>query len=475
MEIKSNRLKQKTLILIISVVFVCGLFSFSAMTSFFLMSHEKFVKKSMYNLLEGVADNSLQEGQFAGDINEKIEWTFQNTNLHVYRFYSIEELNRNIPFDLNGEDLISGVEFHKLEDGEAVFQKVLSHDPNIALLTLVYPVMADGMLESVLFHFMPVNIYLVDQVLPLLILSLGIIISLIVFIFVRKFFYKYKSQLDDLKMAAIQVSEGNYDTKVRSNSLDELGEISNAFNMMSEALKNDHERMKDFIADVSHEIKTPLTYIKSYNHALLDGMIQTEEEQTKIFMLIDREAGRLQRLIQNFLDFAKLDAQSLELNKQPIVFAQLIEEVMAKYDPIFKEKNMQLKMELDYDVIINGDEDRIEQIIQNIVQNAIIYSKREGRIEFKLSMNDSNCLLSISDNGRGISKENLSIITNRFVRVDKVSSLRDSGTGIGLSIVEKLMTLHDGEMFIESELGVGTKVNLLFPVIECDYMEMVEE
>ena len=120
-------------------------------------------------------------------------------------------------------------------------------------------------------------------------------------------------------------------------------------------------------------------------------------------------------------------------------------------------------MDLNYDIIIDCDEDRIEQIIQNIVQNAVLYKKAEGQMRIVLEMDASNCVLSISDNGRGISEENLAIITNRFVRVDKVSSLKDNGTGIGLSIVEKLMNLHGGNMFIESELGVGTKVSLIFP------------
>mgnify|MGYP003448577706 FL=1 len=354
-------------------------------------------------------------------------------------------------------------EIQTLESGEAFFKKVRTYNPDIALLTAVYPVIEDELLEQLLFLYLPVNSFYIDVVVPFYIFGLGVITSVIVYIFVKKFFCKYMNRLKDVKMAAIQVSQGNYDTKIWSNNFDEIDEISNAFNTMSEALKNDHQRMKDFIADISHEIKTPLTYIKSYNHALLDGIVQNEEEQMKIFKLIDRETSRLQRLIQNFLDFAKLDAQSLELNKVPIVFAQLIEDVMAKYDPIFKEQNMDLKMDLNYDIIIDCDEDRIEQIIQNIVQNAVLYKKAEGQMRIVLEMDASNCVLSISDNGRGISEENLAIITNRFVRVDKVSSLKDNGTGIGLSIVEKLMNLHGGNMFIESELGVGTKVSLIFP------------
>ena len=137
-----------------------------------------------------------------------------------------------------------------------------------------------------------------------------------------------------------------------------------------------------------------------------------------------------------------------------------------KYELIFKDKNIKLEMHLDYDVIIFADEDRLEHIIQNIIQNAIRYSKEDTRIDITMERQADNCILAISDNWIGISEENLSLITNRFVRVNKVRSRKESGTGLGLSIVEKIMELHEGKMIIESQLGAGTTVKLVFPAVQ---------
>ena len=334
-------------------------------------------------------------------------------------------------------------------------------------LTLTYPILENGIIKQLLFIYYPIIDRSVNSII-LLLCSLIFIISAAgaTFIFAKQLFGKSFHQLKDIKQAAIEISNGNYDSKIWKSSTDEIGEVTEVFNMMSDALKDNQQRTKEFIEDISHEIKTPLTYIKTYNQALLDGIIQEKDDQTKCYRLIDRETNRLQKLIQNFLDFSKLDSQVVELNKQPIVFAQSIEDIMMKYEPIFTENNIQLNMTLNYDVIIDADEERIEQVIQNIVQNAIRYSKNEPCIRLSLEKQEDTCILAISDNGTGISKEHLSIITNRFIRVNKVRSRKESGTGIGLSIVEKLMTLHKGEMVIESELNVGTTVKLVFPLYE---------
>lgn len=250
--------------------------------------------------------------------------------------------------------------------------------------------------------------------------------------------------------------------------MDEIGEITAAFNTMSEAIRDDRQRISDFIADLSHEMKTPLTYIDSYNQILIDGLVTDETEKEKYMKLIARETKRLQNLVQNLLDLAKLNANSVVLQNQPIVFVQLIEELMCKFEPILVEKNLSLNVMVNYGIIIDGDEERLEQIIQNIIQNAIQYSREGGVITVTLTDQGENCLLSIMDNGIGISKENLEIITNRFIREKKITSRYETGTGIGLSIVERLMDLHGGKMTIHSELHVGTIVNLQFPILQCE-------
>jgi len=402
-------------------------------------------------------------------IQEAINWTETNLNLNIYVFDNTEDFMARFPSTIDKNKVLSVSDQQQLEQGNIVIKNIKTLDPELNLLLFFQPIIEDNKIENLLFLHVPINnmkdVELVFSRITILIAILSVVSAIMIH---QKLFGKSYNQLLDIKLAAIEVSRGNLDTRIAKDSSDELGEISEEFNTMSITLKKEQNRIKEFMEDFSHEIKSPLALVKIYNQALIDNIIQTPEEQQKYHHLIDRETNRLQKLIQNFLDFAKLDAQSVELERLPIVFAQSLEDIMMKYELTFKEKNIKLDMKLDYDIIISADQDRLEQIIQNIIFNAIKYSKDEPRINIIMERKAETCVLAISDNGLGISEEHLSVITNRFIRVKKVRSRKESGTGLGLSIVEKLMDLHGGKLTIESQLGVGTTVKLIFPVIEAE-------
>ena len=436
--------------------------TYCVLNALYFRNHEKDISAEMISLM------NMIEKDF-NHVQESIDWTTRNLNHSIYLYKNVEEMWDLIPLDVNKGDLLSQQDITKLEAGELITNSLSQKIGNTSytLLTFFYPVMKNDMLHAILFTYYPVQMMPVEDLINFLInLVLILLVITITFILTKKSFKKSYLQLQDIKQAAIQVSNGNFDMQIWQNSNDEVGEITEVFNKMSTALKDDRDRIQEFMEDISHEIKTPLTYIKTYNQALMDGIIQNPKDQHKSYSLINRETIRLQKLIQNFLDFTKLDAHAVELNNQPIAFAEIIEYIMLKYEPIFHEKKITLHMHLDYEVIIDGDEERIEQVIQNIVQNAIRYSKEQPRINIVLEQHGDTCVLAISDNGIGISDEHLSVITNRFIRVNKVRSRKESGTGIGLSIVEKIMDLHGGKLLIESHLGIGTTVKLLFPMLK---------
>ncbi|MGM9922617.1 MAG: sensor histidine kinase [Bacillus sp. (in: firmicutes)] len=459
MAFKSS-IKQKSFLIIIVSILLTIFLSYSLLIQFYSNSHENHMKTYISSLLAEIEKDYDQ-------IQESIEWTAQNLNLQIHMFKDTEELLASIPSHINENQVLSISDQQQLEMGNVVINKMKATDRALNLLLFIHPIVKNKAIENLLFVHVPFNnMKKEESVFSVLTILLALLAAGVTIIIAKRTFGKSFKQLQDIKLAAIEVSKGNFDAKIWKKSSDEIGEITEAFNMMSTALKDERKRIREYMQDISHEIKTPLTLIKSYNQALMDRMIQDKEDQQKCYRLIDRETNRLQKLFQNFLDFAKLDASTVELEKQPIVFAQSIEDIMTKYKLIFHEKNIKLNMVLDYDVIIQADEERLEQIIQNIVRNAIKYSKDEARIDIVLERKATTCVLAISDNGVGISEEHLSVITNRFVRVNKVRSRKESGTGLGLSIVEKLMALHGGEMTIESQLGVGTTVKLEFPVLQ---------
>jgi len=455
-------IKYRFRLLIVASILLTTILTYQLLVVFYSHCHERYLTNYYRSLLVEIENDYTH-------IKEATKWTESNLNLKIHTLDSIEALRVRIPNSIDSNKVISVNQKKMLESGHTIVNRIQTVDDKLQLLVFIHPIMQENKMEKILFMHVPFNnlkergalFSSVTILLAILSASITVIISM-------KLFKKPFNQLHNIKLATIEVAKGNLDAQVLNHSNDELGEFTEEFNYMSTALKNEHTRIKEFMEDISHEIKTPLALVKNYNQALMDQIVQSEEEKQKCYHVIGRETNRLQKLIQNFLDFAKLNAQSVELESHPIVLAQIIEDIMIKYELTFKEKNIKLDMKLDYDVIILSDEDRLEQIIQNIIQNAIRYSKSDPRIEITMESTEDTCVLAISDNGIGISEEHLSVITNRFVRVNKVRSRKESGTGLGLSIVEKLMVLHGGKMTIESQLEVGTTVKLEFPILNCN-------
>ena len=455
-------IKYRFRLLIVTSILLTTILTYQLLVVFYSQCHERYLTNYYISLLVEIENDY-------NHIKEATEWTESNLNLKIHVLNNIEALQDRIPNSIDTNKVISVRQKKMLESGHTIVNRIRTVDDKLQLLIFIHPIMQENKIEKILFMHVPFNNLKERGALfsgvTVLVALLSAGITVIIF---RKFFKKPLDQLQDIKLAAIEVSKGNLDSQILNYSDDEVGELSEEFNVMSTKLKNEQIRIKEFMEDISHEIKTPLALVKNYNQAMMDNIVQSEAEKQKCYHVIDRETNRLQKLIQNFLDFAKLDAHSVELERQPIVLAQFVEDLMVKYELTFKEKNIKLDMKLDYDIIISADEDRLEQIIQNIIQNTIKYSKDEPRINIIMERTEKTCILAIADNGVGISEEHLSTITNRFVRVNKVRSRKESGTGLGLSIVEKLMDLHGGKMTIESQLGAGTTVKLEFPVLEAD-------
>ena len=161
-----------------------------------------------------------------------------------------------------------------------------------------------------------------------------------------------------------------------------------------------------------------------------------------------------------------MDSKTFVLKPAPVAFAQFIEDVMEAYEYTLSDKKIALYMDLDPDVIIKGEERRLEQIIVNIVDNAIRYTTEGGSLKIKLTKESGTCTLLVEDTGMGISEEHIHKITERFYRVNKARTRYDGGSGLGLSIVAKLINLHQGTIRFESEVDVGTKVFLTFPLMK---------
>ncbi|KDN57225.1 two-component system histidine kinase PnpS [Exiguobacterium sp. AB2] len=235
------------------------------------------------------------------------------------------------------------------------------------------------------------------------------------------------------------------------------------FNDISE-LKRLEKMRKDFVANVSHELKTPLTSIRGFSETLLDGAKEVPELRDQFLDIIQKEATRMQMLVEDLLELSRLEREDFHLEFVPVELNQLVEEVTLVLSQKAERKSIQLETRHDGEVMLQADMNRIKQVILNLVANAINYSPEGSRVEIAVERNDAIGRLIVKDNGIGIAEKEISRIFERFYRVDKARSRNSGGTGLGLAIVKHIVDLHHATIQVDSVEGEGTTFTIEFPL-----------
>ncbi|WP_449621160.1 two-component system histidine kinase PnpS [Robertmurraya sp. Marseille-Q9965] len=226
---------------------------------------------------------------------------------------------------------------------------------------------------------------------------------------------------------------------------------------------------KDFVANVSHELKTPITSIKGFTETLLDGAKENKETLENFLHIILEESNRIQSLILDLLELSKIEQQGYTLSIQSVNLVRLFDEMLPILTPKADDKNIKVLMEGSVEEIeIEGDAYRLKQIFINLISNAISYTLNGGEVSISIVENVKTVSVSIKDTGIGIEQEEIPRIFERFYRVDKARSRNSGGTGLGLAIVKHLVEAHKGKITVESEVGKGTtftiELHKKFPV-----------
>ncbi len=249
------------------------------------------------------------------------------------------------------------------------------------------------------------------------------------------------------------------------NERNNIGGLIIVFQDMTNEHKLDNIR-KEFVANVSHELKTPITTIKSYTETLMDNGVDNEIGK-RFLTVIDNECDRMARLVRDLLQLSNLDYKKTTWKKQEVSVEKLLKEILSKLEFAFKDKNHEIILDIDEglpNIVI--DKDGIEQVILNIISNAIKYTENGGEIQISSSCIDKTVSIKVKDNGIGIPEEDQQRIFERFYRVEKGRSRELGGTGLGLSIAKQIIEAHNGEIFLESSFGQGTIVEIKIPYEE---------
>jgi two-component system, OmpR family, phosphate regulon sensor histidine kinase PhoR len=230
-------------------------------------------------------------------------------------------------------------------------------------------------------------------------------------------------------------------------------------------LKQTDQIRRDFVANVSHELRTPLSIFRGNLETLLDEENLSREEVRHIFSTMKRHSDRLTRLVEDLLTLTRLEAKETKLQLAPLNLADFLRRVANDWAKRLAQKNLRLEMELPDNLPpLIADEFRLEQIMQNLLDNAVNYSPEGGRITISAALHDRHIVLSVADEGVGISPQDLPRIFERFYRADKSRSRELGSTGLGLSIVKHIAQLHGDDVSAESEPGKGTTIHVSLPV-----------
>lgn len=223
-------------------------------------------------------------------------------------------------------------------------------------------------------------------------------------------------------------------------------------------MKKLEKMRKDFVANVSHELKTPITSIKGFSETLLDGAMKDKEALEKFLSIILKESDRLQSLIQDLLDLSKIEQQDFKLSIQEFDLVITLKETITMLMGKAEEKNIRLELKSDKEtVMIQGDLYRLKQVFINLIANAIAYTPADGFVHVFVSETDDKVKVTVEDSGIGIDKNEIPRIFERFYRVDRARSRNSGGTGLGLAIVKHIVEAHRGSVNVKSVLGQGSK------------------
>ncbi|WP_245592042.1 sensor histidine kinase [Clostridiisalibacter paucivorans] len=260
-----------------------------------------------------------------------------------------------------------------------------------------------------------------------------------------------------------KMAQGDLGQRVEINTNDEFSQLANAFNVMTIKLDQVDTQRKDFVANVSHELRTPLSSIKLLSESLLHQNETNVEIYRDFLEDIDSEIDRLNNIIDDLLMLVDLDKEKLTLNYKITYINFMLEKLISRLKPLADEKNISIKYIQKEKIQIKVDSEKLQQAIINIAHNAIKYTPEGGKIKISLYSKDKYVVIEIKDNGIGIPKESLPNIFERFYRVDKARTRNTGGTGLGLPIANQIISLHQGLIDVDSEMGKGTIFHIRIP------------
>ncbi|MGL5749179.1 MAG: sensor histidine kinase [Paraclostridium sp.] len=455
--LRKKIIKNYFIIIITTITLFEGLFIFYA---------QNYYYDSVKQSLKHYADNAtnLYSGYMSdSSFEQKINYIYEKRDVVNSEKIAIEiiDKNKNLIIDQYGFRTKEKVNYEDVNEALRNNTKTSTYrleESGEHVMSISVPLKVNNQIEGVVRY--TVLLDKVDSTLFKLVLGLilaGIFILLIAISISLKFADTLIDPLAELKKLANELAHGNYNIKMKSRAIvdDEIGELAQTFEYMAEEI-NKSEKLKDeFISSISHELRTPLTSIKGWSETLGYEGIGKEELDLGLGIIQD-ETERLIKLVEELLDFSRLSSDRIKLQIDKVDIGQLVKSVVNQLIVKSHEKSILLEYEIKCEnlQLIQGDKNRLRQVLINLVQNSIKFTEAKGYVRVLVNQDEEYTTIKVVDNGEGIEEQNLEKVLDKFFQ----ENYNKAGSGLGLAISSEIVKLHGGEMSIASKKGIGTTI-----------------
>ncbi|WP_271854169.1 sensor histidine kinase [Planococcus maritimus] len=414
-------------------------------------------RTQLVEMAEALANTYQNDGQSLDTIHSFLD----EAGLDAVTVDDPMVLGSALPLQAPEEDVvITFRERERLSQGETVIIERQNAYLGSDLIGAAVPVLTGSELTAVALVYRPVSDLLQAflNVLPVL-LTAGVLALAALLLIRRQIQIDYTAPLEALEASAERMAAGHFEGNTGVTADNEVGELARSFEKMAASIQAQDDDKREFLQNVSHELRTPLSYIKGYSELLQ----QPADDQAEIAAIVYSESERMERLVNQLLDLTRLEGGTGQLKSELLALAEIVREAVGKTEVKWRKKQLRVRAELDEELLVKGDGDRLLQVLINLLDNAIAYTDPAGVILVRLSDMNGEVLLEVIDSGVGIAQEHLPHVAERFYRADKGRTRTGGGAGIGLSIVREIIELHGGTLAIDSTIGQGTNVSIRLP------------
>ena len=401
------------------------------------------VAKELYNTKESEIQRKIDSLTFDTNICMEyinpINTTYYNTRINGCMLGKNDSLDKYINEIINkNEDLTSVKLTNPFNKSESLLYGVRVGNSRIFLYTTLEDVNSTtSVLRSQLIYIF------------IVILGVAILISFYISRMLSK-------PIDNITLKAKRLADGNFDVEFEESSIYEIDELSKTLNYLKEETSKTDEFRRDLMANVSHDLKTPLTMIKAYAEMVRDISYKDKKKREENLNVIINESDRLNVLVNDILELSKIQSNQNELNKEDFDLVLELKDILTRYDILKEQEGYDIILKTPKKVLINADRKRISQVLYNLINNAINYTGDDKKVYVNIIDNKKYYHIEIKDTGKGIDKEDIKHIWDKYYKKDKNHKRNVVGTGLGLSIVKNILVSHNFNYGVESKKNEGS-------------------